>query len=169
MNVYNRCWCTEKELVREVESLRYLKRTPSGGQRTTTKTTTSTTPGSKLDSYIKNLESERDFLRRETETLQELLKTSSSSSPSCRESRLSTTSGGVRTKSTSPGKQSSTVSRCSVCACARRRSQSPGAQQQQQQQAIEEIKKLKREKDELKGLLDKFEGYMDQVRALYNV
>lgn len=152
-------------MVREIDSLRYLKRTPSGGRAA------NKTPPSKLDSYVKNLESERDFYKREIETLQELLKSSTSSSNgnsgayNHHNSRAASKSPATRLSSN--GRQQKSMSppsklRCSVCA---NRSQSPSPiAQQQQQQAIEEIKKLKREKDELKGLLDKFEGYMDQVR-----
>lgn len=148
----------EKELVRELESLRYLKRTPNGvgSQRKP--------PANKLDVYVKNLESECDFYKREINTLQELLKASpghqsrreSSSSPSKSPSAKS-----GRIKSNSPSKQTA-APRCSVCAG---RSMSPS----QQHLAIEEIKKLKREKDDLKLLLDKFEGYMEQVGFLYYI
>lgn len=158
----------EKELVREVETLKCLKRSPSG-------------PGgpnnarnkplpAKLDAHLKNLESERDFYKREVDTLQELLRTKqlqgpshfsrreSGTSPSAR-SKSPTKANTNRPKSTSPGKSNPMVNRCTVCSG---RSISPG----QQTLAVEEIRKLKREKEELKALLEKFESYMEQVLNL---
>lgn len=167
---------SEKELVREVESLKYLKRSPSGPGGPNGRNKPLPT---KLDSYVKNLESERDFYKREVDTLQELLRTARSSSAS-RLSRRESSRGGVgattrskspvkpgtntRQKSTSPVKTTPTPTpphnrSCTVCSG---RSMSPG----QQHLAVEEIKKLKREKDELKGLVDNFEGYMEQVNKL---
>lgn len=139
----------EKELVREVESLKYLKRSPSGAANARKPLP------NKLDAYIKNLESERDFFKREIDTLQDLLKTSGNHQSRREGSPSKSPAKIARQKSSSPGKPAST--RCTVCSD---RSQSPV---QHQQLAIEEIKKLKREKDELKSLLDKFEGYMEQV------
>lgn len=161
--------------------MKYLKRSPSGNgviNQSSRNNPKQPVLPSKIDAYVKNLESERDFYKREIETLTELLRTASSSSskrsttPTNRVSRReslrskspakSPVNGIQRQKSSSPVKSTPTpaTNRCSVCSG---RSTSPGGAAAQQM-AIEEIKKLKREKDELKALLDKFEGYMEQVK-----
>ena len=163
--------------------MKYLKRSPNGngvinggGGPPNSRNSKQPVLPSKIDAYVKNLESERDFYKREIETLTELLRTASSSkrstTPTNRVSRReslrskspakSPVNGIQRQKSSSPVKSTPTptTNRCSVCSG---RSTSPGGAQQM---AIEEIKKLKREKDELKALLDKFEGYMEQVEKI---
>jgi hypothetical protein len=153
--------------VREMESLRHLKRSPLGPNNNGAKKPLP----NKLDSYIKNLESERDFYKHEIDTLQDLLKASGqhhhqqtlhNNSSINHKSRRDSADPSRKSKSISPSKTAqnliSSQTRCSVCAGkeANARSQSPLA-------STEEFRKLKRERDELKGLLDKFENHMEQV------
>ena len=167
----------EKELVQELDSLKGNKRANSGGRSKTVKNGSNLTV--KLDSYIKNIESERDFFKREVDTLNELLKSvnptrsSSSSHTSPHKSRKEIESKVKRSLSHSPG-----ANRCSVChsSIGKNKSPSPSSSRHQQKSILKspsrnsfvddpvELSKVLKERDELKCLLDKFERHMSEVK-----
>ena len=170
----------EKELVQELDSLKGNKRANSGGRSKTVKPNIKN--GSnltvKLDSYIKNIESERDFYKREVDTLNELLKSvnpvrSSSTTSPHHKSRKEIESKVKRSLSHSPG-----ANRCTVCHSSIGRnnaSKSPSPSRHQQKSILKspsrnsfedtvELSKVLKERDELKCLLDKFERHMSEVR-----
>lgn len=143
----------------------------------------------KLDIYVKNLESERDFYKREIDTLKDLLKatqyecdtfkakaevyaTSGSSAyheyhVSRRESQ-NNTSINKKAKSISPCvNMKTTATRCSVCSLRIASTSNLNNHElytdDEKRLNFEEIRKLRRERDELKALLDKFEKHMEEV------
>jgi hypothetical protein len=165
----------------------------AGATTTTTITTFASGCNSKqLDVYIKNLEGERDFYKNEIETLRELLRATQyecdnlksrqtspchhhHSSHTPRKDSFSSNGGGKKAKSISPSvnvrSTTTTTTRCSVCSNRISYSNSNlaaelnglGDSAEQKRAGFEEIRKLKRERDELKVLLDKFEKHMEEV------
>lgn len=169
----------EKELVQELDSVKGNKRSNSGG-RNKTVAKPNIKNGSnltvKLDSYIKNVESERDFYKREVDTLNELLK-SLNNSPSAsntmpHKSRKEVETLNVRRSvSRSPGPN---TNRCTVChSSIGRNSKTPSPSRHQQKSILKspsrnsydenELARVSKERDELKCLLDKFERHMAEV------
>ena len=128
----------------------------------------------KLDSYIKNIESERDFYKKEVDTLNELLKSFNRSSKNLtvHKSRKENESKLRRSFSHSPILN---PNRCTVCHSSigrnkNSKSPSPNRQQKALLQSPSSIKlddnelvKVLKERDELKCLLDKFERHMAEV------
>lgn len=174
----------EKELVQELDSLKGSKRSTSGGRNGTkvvnAKGKTVSGGGSmsaKLDSYIKNIETERDYLKQEVDTLNKLLKATNGSSvraiissgvslsPS-RKSRKDSTS---KARSQSPSKTRCTVCSASTNGNARSGSKSPspsrkGNFKSPSRGTENELIKMTRERDELRALMDKFERHMAEVK-----
>lgn len=176
----------ERELVLELDS---IKSNAKRSQSNLSRSNSSKSLTSKLDSHIKNIENERDFFKQEVNTLQKLLKTAqhdlqlklgvsnsrTSKSPSSslnhksrRQESISTPSRKSkspvkRAKSTSPGLST----RCSVCS--KNMSASPtrsvAFNSHSSSTTTEEVKQLKRERDELQTLLDKFERHMAEIQS----
>ena len=133
----------------------------------------------KLDSHIKNIENERDFFKQEVDTLQKLLKAAQydckqmshtsrlNESRSSSNVRLSTSNHRSRKeslKSPSRNKSSSPTSgvnnqRCYICAGNLLKSSTSTSPLRN----TDEVRQLRRERDELQGLLDKFERHMSEV------
>ncbi|CAF0708300.1 unnamed protein product [Brachionus calyciflorus] len=138
----------ERDLVQELDSLKLTtRRSTSNLQRSNSSKNLNT----KLDSHIKNVESERDFYKQEVSTLQKLLKTSQQDT------------NATRSRSKSPSKRTNglqvTSTKCSVCSQKLNTSNSPT------RQSSNEVKQLKRERDELQNLLDKFEQHMSEIQS----
>ncbi len=170
----------EKELVQELDATNKGKRANSGGRSKTVKPITKNGSNMtvKLDSYIKNIESERDFYKKEVDTLNELLKSVNHSTVSLHKSRKETESKMRRSISHSPVLGSN---RCTVChSSVGRNNASPSKSPSpiRQQKSIlkspsrnhvfddNELLKVVKERDELKCLLDKFERHMAEVKKL---
>ncbi|RNA09164.1 hypothetical protein BpHYR1_001033 [Brachionus plicatilis] len=129
----------ERDMVKELDSLKLTTRRSSSNLQ---KSNSTKSLNSKLDSHIKNIEGERDFYKQEVATLQKLLK-QNEAPPS-------------RSRSNSPSKRASqpNATKCSVCSLSPIR-----------QQPSAEVKQLKRERDELQQLLDKFERHMSEIQS----
>ena len=173
----------ERELVQELDNLK------AAGRRSTSNTSrvngsNNNNPKSltaKLDSHIKNIENERDFFKQEVDTLQKLLKAAQYDCKQiCNTSRLneSRSSSNVRLsssthrsrkeaiKSPSRNKSSSPTSgvnnnnqRCYICAGNLHKPSTSTSPLRN----TDEVRQLRRERDELQGLLDKFERHMTEV------
>lgn len=128
----------ERDLVKELDSLKLTTRRSTSNLQ---KSNSNKNLNPKLDSHIKNIESERDFYKQEVNTLQKLLKQN--------DSQVN------RSRSNSPSKRSLQINgtKCTVCSVSPTRQQSS------------EVKQLKRERDELQQLLDKFERHMSEIQS----
>lgn len=128
----------ERDLVKELDSLKLTTRRSNSNLQ---KSNSTKTLNPKLDSHIKNIESERDFYKQEVSTLQKLLKQNDSQAN--------------RSRSNSPSKRGLQINgtNCTVCSLSPTRQQSS------------EVKQLKRERDELQQLLDKFERHMSEIQS----
>lgn len=156
-----------------MESFKGNKRSNSAGrQRAPKSAKNSSNLTVRLDSYVKNLESERDFYKKEVDTLNQLLKSVnqpvningiSHKSNSDSESKFK------RSISHSPNRG---ANRCSVCNGSKSKSPSPNRQQQRSilkspshaNLEDNELGRVLKERDELKSLLDKFERHMAEVK-----
>ncbi len=151
-------------MVLELDNLKVNKRSNSGGRSKNNKIGSNLTV--KLDSYIKNIESERDFYKKEVDTLNEIFK--SSKTLSSHKSRRDVELKFKRSSSNSPHTDNN---RCTVCHSSERNSKSPSPSRQKgilkpTSQVIfdeNELIKISKERDELKCLLDKFERHMAEV------
>ena len=180
----------EKELVQELDYLKNCSRAKSTSSSNLQRSNSTKSLTAKLDSHIKNIEHERDYFKQEVETLQRLLKSSQSSGQSitvascspttrrvsfnhrsrCDDDDAENTGSPKRAKSGSPGLLIKS-NRCSVCAtkCAATsptrsstvliKSTSP------LRQCNEEARQLRKEKEELQCLLEKFERHMAEIQA----
>lgn len=162
----------EKELVSELDSQKTSKRASSAksGTKTTTK---STSLMSKVDSYIKNIEGERDFYKQEVDTLNKLLKAQKTSlsplngySPSGGAVSTSPLRKSRKSTSQSPSKKNTQTK------TSKSPSPSPSRKSLKSQSIVNltssndlELNKVIRERDELKVILDKFERHMSEIQA----
>jgi chromosome segregation ATPase len=175
----------ERELVQELDSFKSGRRSTSNLARTNSSKSLTT----KLDSHIKNIENERDYFKQECDTLQKLLKSAPTDSMlrSLSSTRLKDTTNNHRSISpssrralstnhrsrrdedaVSPNRlfNSSSQTRCSVCASKLSGSNnklSNNNMSPSRAKSNDEIMKLRRERDELQKLLDKFEHHMVDV------
>jgi centrosomal protein CEP135 len=127
---------------------------------------------SKVDSYIKNIESERDFYRQEVETLNKLLKAQKTSlsplngcSPSsATSSQRKSTRSLKKSTSQSPSKKTSQTKTSKSPSPSRRSLKSQSVANLASTNDLE-LSKVIRERDELKVILDKFERHMSEIQA----
>ena len=175
----------EKELVHDLDSVKNKRSASSSVNRAnSTKSLTS-----KLDSHIKNIENERDYFKQEVETMQKLLKaaqhdhqlrslstglTNSSviSQRGSRNSKSRRGSSGAPSRSASPSRilpaKNTSPVRCSVCAAklSGKGQNLAGSSTSPLRSLIsssDDAKQLRRERDDLQALLDKFERHMSEV------
>ncbi len=155
----------EKELVTELDAIK-SKRSTSASRIRAAKNGFSLT--AKIDAHVKNIESERDFFKKEVDVLNNLLKALNDSSAPTRMSASPN-----RRSITEIIRQSPKTVHCSVCQTSQhdnRVSKSPSPTRQKQHKSIlksptpnDELLIVLRERDELKSLLDKFERHMAEV------
>uniref|UniRef100_A0A1I8HFE0 Centrosomal protein of 135 kDa n=1 Tax=Macrostomum lignano TaxID=282301 RepID=A0A1I8HFE0_9PLAT len=180
----------ERELVLEIERLKRrvgsAKKAPAGNSATTT---------SQIEQYFKGVESDRDYWKREAEQLSQMLKSPVLMAGRSAGSRGSSPSGGARMsrggklRSPSPARPASRNGTAAVNGkdyssdhgadyvgnggvgsyetTLRQRGRSPPTRDRDTAAAYDdaELLRVKRERDELQALLDKFERHMAEIQG----